>query len=149
MRDDRQGWAGRRGRDEAEDGLVQLAGVEESGVEVVRSEERAEVGVERVAHTRVRLVKRVVVERRTIELRREELHVEELPADGVDLAAAGDALTLGRGQPLEIVLRQEEAVVSTRLVPVERVRVWVERVGGDEQVSFELRHEEVEVDPPA
>lgn len=143
MTDAQRGRADRRDRDEADDGLVQLTSVEGSGVEVVRSEERAEIGVERVARQRVRLVKRVVVEQRVIELRREELAVEELPV--TDLALAGDepALTVGRREPLEIVLSEEEVVVTKRVVPRERVRVFVDTVRESAQVAFPLRHEEV------
>lgn len=65
---------------------------------VVRSEEELVIGRERVAHERVRLVKRVVTETvtQTYEVRREELHVERLPLgsmrDATDSAAtsAGD-----------------------------------------------------------
>lgn len=141
--------ADRRARDERDDGLVQLTTVEGSGVEVLRSEERLTVGVERVPWRRVRLVKRVVVERKVIELRREELVVEELPA-GEELTADEQALALGRDAPLEIVLREEQAVVQTRVVPVERVRVWVDRVDGQRRVTVPLRHEEVALEqvPP-
>ncbi len=65
---------------------------------VVRSEEELVIGRERVAHERVRLVKRVVTETitQTYEVRREELHVERLPLTGVsDLT--GDDATADRG----------------------------------------------------
>lgn len=150
MTDGHGTWAGRRGRDEGDDGLVQLTTVEESGVEVVRSEERARVSVERVPRRRVRIVKRVVVERQVIELRREELHVEELPVTELVLPRDEQALTTGRREPLVIVLSEEEAVVTKRVVPRERVRVVVESVRHSEEVGYPLRHEEVEVvDVPA
>lgn len=145
MTDAQQGWADRRGRDDADDGVVQLTGVEGSGVEVVRSEERAQVGTERVARRRVRLVKRVVVEQQVIELRREELHVEELGVDDLRLTGDEAALAVGRREPLEIVLSEEEVVVTRRVVPRERVRVHVETVRESAEVSFPLRHEEVDV----
>lgn len=58
---------------------------------VVRSEEELVIGRERVAHERVRLVKRIVTETvtQTIEVRREELHVERLPLTGVRDVGAG------------------------------------------------------------
>ena len=60
---------------------------------VVRSEEELVIGRERVAHERVRLVKRVVTETvtQTFEVRREELHVERLPLAGVRDADASAA----------------------------------------------------------
>ena len=145
MTDAQRGWADRRGRDDADDGRVQLTGVEGSGVEVVRSEERAQVGTERVARRRVRLVKRVVVEQQVIELRREELHVEELGVDDLRLTGDEPALAVGRREPLEIVLSEEEVVVTRRVVPRERVRVHVDTVRESADVSFPLRHEEVDV----
>jgi len=139
---------------------VRLAPVEETdGVEVVRSEERVTVGVVRVPTRRVRLVKRVVTERRVVELRREELHVVEEPLDGRDgtpgadgtggapLVEALPASAQPRADaPLELVLSEEEAEVEVRVVPRERVRVWVERVDGEEQVRTTVRREEVDVE---
>jgi uncharacterized protein (TIGR02271 family) len=145
MTDRHDTWGTRRDRDDADDELVRLATVEGSGVEVVRSEERAEVGVERVARRRVRLVKRVVVEQQVIELRREELHVEELPVADLALTGEEPALAVGRREPLELVLSEEEVVVTRRVVPRERVRVFVDTVRESAEVAFALRHEEVDV----
>ena len=141
---DERSWTDRRSRSDEDDGLVQLATVDESGVEVVRSVERATVGVERVAARRVRLVKRVVVEQQVIELRREVLHVEELPVTELVFPRDEQALTVGRAAPLEIVLSEEEVTVTRRVVPRERVRVYVDRVQHDEEVAYGLRREEVD-----
>jgi hypothetical protein len=53
---------------------------------MVRSEERLQVGTERVATTRARLVKYVVTEdvQITVPIRREEIRVEEVPIDAPD-----------------------------------------------------------------
>ncbi|MDP9407942.1 MAG: DUF2382 domain-containing protein [Actinomycetota bacterium] len=141
---DGRSWADRRSRDDADDGLVELTTVDESGVEVVRSVERASVGVERLAGRRVRLVKRVVVEQQVIELRREVLHIEEMPVTELVFPRDEQALRVGRDAPLEIVLSEEEAVVTKRVVPRERVRVFVDRIRDDQQVSYALRHEEID-----
>ena len=145
MTDAQRGWADRRGRDDADDAVVQLTGVEGSGVEVVRSEERAQVSTERIGRRRVRLVKRVVVEQQVIELRREELHVEEVPLTDLTLTGDEPALAVGRREPLEILLSEEEVVVTRRVVPRERVRVYVDTVRESVEVAFPLRHEEVDV----
>ena len=52
---------------------------------MVRNEEQLRVGTERVAATRVRLVKYVVTEevQITVPIRREEIRVEEVPIDAV------------------------------------------------------------------
>jgi hypothetical protein len=53
---------------------------------MVRSEEQLRIGTERVAATRVRLVKYVVTEevQISVPIRREEIRVEEVPFDAVD-----------------------------------------------------------------
>lgn len=125
-------------------------GTEESA-SVVRSEERLRVGHTLVAAERVLVRRRVVTETRMVEVqvRREELVVERVPVGPGDRAAGAGALgTGGPGTPGELVLelREEVPVLTTVVRPVERVRVRVERVAGTQQVTAELRHEEVVVD---
>ena len=120
---------------------------EDQGVSVVRREEQVRVGAQRIPTERVRLVKHVVTEQvtRTFEVRREELRVERVPIEG---AAPDVSLGYGAqaGTPLEIVLHEEEVVVESRVVPRERVRVWVERITEQQQVSAQLGREEVVVE---
>lgn len=119
-------------------------------VEVIRSEERLRTGMQRVPVERVRVCTRLVTETRTVtvQVRREELVVERvaIPAGG---AVDGDDSHLTAkdgGEPVvEMVLREEVPEVLTRVVPVERVRVYVDRVAGTEQVSAAVRREEVEL----
>lgn len=115
----------------------------DAGISVVRREEQLRVGVERIPVERVRVSKRVVTETvtRTFEVRREELVVERLPIAPGALGEARPAVG-----PLEIVLYEEQIVVDTRLVPVERVRVDVARIVEQRPVSELLRHEEVVVE---
>src|SRR4051794_12780077 len=100
----------------------------EPAAEVVLSEEQLVVETERVPTGRVRLRKEIVEEEvaLTVVLRRQELVIEREPIDddsalvqrdGTGPGAAGD------GEELEIVLWAEEPVITTRAVPVERVRV--------------------------
>jgi uncharacterized protein (TIGR02271 family) len=135
----------RNGQPDEDRGRVRLAPVEETGVEVVRYEERLDVGVKRVPARRVRLVKHVMTERRVVEVRREELRIEEdeLP---VDARASEASVTLGRGEPLEIVLSEEEVVLTRTVVPRERVRVWVEDVAGERRLDVPVSAEHVAVD---
>jgi uncharacterized protein (TIGR02271 family) len=77
----------------------------------------------------------------SVELRREELEIvhEEIwdgPSDDTPLGQ--DAIT--------IVLSAEEPVVSTRVVPVERVEVHKVLVADDERVDAELAREQVELE---
>ena len=120
---------------------------EDRGVSVVRREEQLRVGVERVPTERVRLVRHVVTEQvtRTFEVRREELRIERAPVDAVT-ADPGLASRAQSGVPLEIVLHEEELVVETRVVPRERVRVWVDTIVEQREVSARLGREEVEVE---
>jgi uncharacterized protein (TIGR02271 family) len=116
---------------------------------MVRSEEQLRVGTERVAATRVRIVKYVVTEevQITVPIRREEIRVEEVPVDTVD--EPGDSLvpaTDGGSLPGEIVLHTERPVVSVEVVPTERVRVRTEVVHGQETVSGQVQREQIVVD---
>jgi uncharacterized protein (TIGR02271 family) len=110
-------------------------------VEVVRSEEELVVGRVRVPTERVRVRKVIETEEvtMTVVVRREVLVVErELLADGAPLGADATA-----DAPLELVLHAEEPVVSTRVVPVERVRVAKRLITEERRVVDEVRSEQV------
>lgn len=116
---------------------------------MTRSEEQLRVATERYAAKRVRVVKYVVTEevQITVPIRREEIRIEELPLDDAASATAGavDAGGTG-GLPETIVLHTERPVVSTEVVPVERVRLRTEWVQEQRQVRDEVRRERVDVD---
>jgi hypothetical protein len=124
---------------------------------MVRSEERLQVGTERVAATRARLVKYVVTEevQITVPIRREEIRIEEVPLDAADgddsdeetLVPAGDAAS--GGLPGEIILHTERPVVTVEVVPVERVRLRTELVQGQETVTEQVQREQIVVDEHA
>ncbi len=118
-------------------------------VDVIRSEERLRTGVQRVPVERVRVSTRLVTETRTVTV---QVQREKLVVERVAIPAGGDAdvhrshPTAKQGEPVvEMVLREEVPEVLTRVVPVERVRVYVDRVAGTEQVSAAVRREEVEL----
>ncbi len=116
-------------------------------VEVTRSEEQLRVMFERVPYQRVRVVKHIVTEEvtRTFQVRREELRIE--PEDVTGAAPVEPwAARLTRDEPLVLTLSEEELTVATRVVPRERVRLWVEDVPlGDQTVQADLRKEQIEV----
>lgn len=124
--------------------------------EVVRHEERLDVGTQRVPVGRVRFGKRVVTEERvvTVSVRREEFFLEQVPAgaDGTaeDLPGTGEVPPVpAEGiDPSEavIVLSEEEVEVVTRVVPRERVRVRLDRFREEVTVAAEVAREVVEVD---
>jgi uncharacterized protein (TIGR02271 family) len=112
---------------------------------MTRSEEELSVGTTERETGRVRLKKYVVTEQvqQTVPVRREEVRVEREPITdaNVDDATAGPEITEDEH---EVTLRHEEPVVEKRTVPKERVRLEKDVVTDDEQVSDELRKEQVE-----
>jgi stress response protein YsnF len=129
---------------------------------MVRTEEQLRVGTERVAATRVRLVKYVVTEevQITVPIRREEIRVEEVPIDAVDdgvgeslvneasygAHSARPAAQVAGGLPDEVILHTERPVVSVEVVPRERVRLRTELVQGQETVTEQVQREQIVVD---
>ena len=135
---------------------------------MTRSEEQLRVGTERVAATRVRLVKYVVTEevQITVPVRREEIRVEEVPVDAADegpgesllpaqeqpvgagaqQAGAGGGAAGTGGLPREIILHTERPIVTMEVVPTERVRLGTELVHGQEQITEQVQREQIVVD---
>ena len=116
---------------------------------MTRSEEQLRVTTERYAAKRVRVVKYVVTEevQITVPIRREEIRIEELPLDDDAPAAADAPGAVGTGGlPETIVLHTERPVVTTEVVPVERVRLRTEWVEEQQQVRDQVRRERVDVD---
>jgi uncharacterized protein (TIGR02271 family) len=118
------------------------ASTEPSGT-MIRSEEELRVGT-RVRARRVRIKRYVVTDyvTTTIPVRREELRLEETLVDEASVTAAPALPGDGR----DMVLHQEEVVVSKRVVARERVRVRVETVTERRRISGEVRKEHIEVD---
>lgn len=117
--------------------------------EMIRSEERLNVGTEQVESGKVRLHKYVVTEQQqiTVPVSHEEVRVEREPISDKDRAGAMS----GRGAKLEesdqeITLHAERPVVNTETVAVERVRVGKETVTEDQTVGGQVRKERVDID---
>jgi uncharacterized protein (TIGR02271 family) len=111
---------------------------------MVRSEEELTVRMRRRAR-RVRIKRYVVTDyvTQTIPVRREELRLEaEALVDEASLPASPALPGDGR----EMVLHQEEVVVSKRVVARERVRLHVQTVTERRRISGEVRKERIEVD---
>jgi uncharacterized protein (TIGR02271 family) len=120
----------------------------EDRAEVVRSEERLDVTTRRVPFARAVLRKVIVVEQRTItiDVAHEEARLEILP-----IGEEWPDETRGAHTALpDLVLSEEQVVVTKRTVPVERVRMRVEEVVMDAHVTGDVRREQVDVvDVPA
>ncbi|MCW2815199.1 MAG: PRC-barrel domain protein [Nocardioides sp.] len=114
---------------------------------MTRSEEHLEVGKTSHEAGRARLRKYVTshTETETVPVARERAVVEREPVTGgnIDQALDGPAIS---EEEHEVVLHEEEAVVSKTTTPVERVRLGTETVVEDETVSAEVREENIEVE---
>jgi uncharacterized protein (TIGR02271 family) len=112
---------------------------------MTRSEERLHVGTETVQTGRARLRKHVVTEQQTVTVpvSHEEVRLEREPiTDGnVGDALAGPDIS---EEEHEVVLTEERPVIAKETVPVERVRLGTETVTENQQVTDEVRKEEID-----
>lgn len=114
---------------------------------MTRSEEQLNVGTEKVQTGRARLRKYVTTEQQTVTVpvSREEVRIEREPITegNRDAALSGPDLS---DEEHEVTLTEERPVVSKETVPVERVRLDKETVTDQEQVTEDVRKEEIDVD---
>jgi len=114
---------------------------------MTRSEEELRVGTRERETGRVRLRKYITTENvtQTVPVQREEVRVEReaITDANVDAATSGKDLS---EEEHEVTLRSEEAVVQKNVVPKERVRVDKDVITEQQQVSEELRKEQIEVE---
>ena len=112
---------------------------------MTRSEERLHVGTRQVETGKARLRKYIVSETvtQTVPVSHEEVVIEREPITDAnrDAALSGGELT---EEEHEVTLHAERPVVAKETVPVERVRLGTETVTGSEQVSEEVRKEQIE-----
>jgi uncharacterized protein (TIGR02271 family) len=115
------------------------------GDAMTRSEERLRVGTENAAVGRARLRKYVVTENvsTTVPVTHEEVRVEREPVteDNRDAAVAGQDISEAEH---EITLHAERPAVTKETVPVERVRLGAETVTEEQQVTEQVRKEQID-----
>ena len=118
-------------------------------VEVVRSEERLQIGREVRVTGRAVLRRYVVTETvtQTLEVRREEVRLEHEPSTGVRPGAGPQRAPFTEGVAAEVVLHREVPRVVMDVVATERVRLHVDTVTEQVSVSETLRKEQVALDP--
>ncbi len=131
---------------------------EPEAIVMTRSEEQARVRTETVVVGQARLRKVVVTEQRTITvtLRHEEYVLEREPVtNGVPLDPSEDPFPplgspdgTGVDGGVAVVLHAERPVITTEIVPVERIRLAVRTVSTEQSVTGPLRHEVVEYYAP-
>jgi uncharacterized protein (TIGR02271 family) len=114
---------------------------------MTRSEERLNVGTRSEEIGRARLRKYVVTENvtQTVPVSREEVRVEREPITDANIGNAMEGPAISEEEH-EVTLHAERAVVEKEAVPVERVRLDKTTVTDQEQVSEQLRKEEIEVE---
>jgi uncharacterized protein (TIGR02271 family) len=114
---------------------------------MTRSEEELRVGTRERETGRVRLRKYVVTEhvQQTVPVRREEVRLEREPITDAnrDRATAGPEIS---EEEHEVVLHEEQLVVDKRVVPKERVRLAKDTITDEQQISEEVRKEQIDVD---
>jgi uncharacterized protein (TIGR02271 family) len=112
---------------------------------ITRSEERLHVGTQQVEAGRARLRKYIVSETvtQTVPVSHEEVRVVREPITDAnrDAALSGAELT---EEEHEVTLHAERPVVAKETVPVERVRLDTETVTEQQQVSADVRKEQIE-----
>jgi uncharacterized protein (TIGR02271 family) len=113
---------------------------------MTRSEEHLNVGTQRVEAGRARLRKYVVTEQQTVSVpvSHEEVRIEREPITDANIGNALDGPAISEEEH-EVVLHAEQPVVTTEAVPVERIRLGTETVSETQQVTGQVRKEEVEV----
>ncbi len=111
------------------------------------SEERVNVGTERVEAGRARLRKYVVTENvsQTVPVSHEEVRLEREPITDANMGSAMDGPAISEEEH-EVTLHAERPVVEKEAVPVERVRLGTETVTEQQQVSETVRKEQVDTD---
>jgi uncharacterized protein (TIGR02271 family) len=114
---------------------------------MTRSEERLNVGTRREEVGRARLRKYVVSENvtETVPVAREEVRVEREPITDANVGSAMDGPAISEEEH-EVTLHAERPVAEKEAVPVERVRLGKETVTDQEQVSADLRKEQIETE---
>jgi len=118
---------------------------------MTRSEERLSVGTEQVETGRARLRKRIVTETvtQTVPVSVERATVVREPITEANMPNAMDGPALSEEEH-EVVLHAEQPVVHKETFPVERVRLATETVTESQQVSEQVRKEQIEqvIDAP-
>ena len=116
-------------------------------VEVIRSEEQLQVSTRRVPVRRARLERIQITEMITMEVPvvREDVRIVY---DTLDQDTADRLSTEQRAAPVPWVLRGERIVITKEWVPLETVALEIETVTEQQQVTDEVRKEQVALESP-
>jgi uncharacterized protein (TIGR02271 family) len=113
---------------------------------MTRSEEQLKVGTQRVETGKARLRKYVVTENvtQTVPVSHEEVRLEREPITDANIGNAMDGPAISEEEH-EVVLHAERPVVQKEAVPVERVRLDTNTVTEQQQVTEQVRKEQIEL----
>jgi uncharacterized protein (TIGR02271 family) len=114
---------------------------------MTRSEEELTVGTRQREAGRARLRKYVVTEMvtKTVPVSHEEVRIEREPITDANRDRATDGPDISEEEH-EVVLHEDEVVVDKQAVAKERVRMGTETVTEDQEVSEEIRKEQIETE---
>jgi uncharacterized protein (TIGR02271 family) len=114
---------------------------------MTRSEEELRVGTREREAGRARLRKYVVTENvtKTVPVSHEEVTIEREPITDANRNDALDGPAISEEEH-EVVLHEDEVVVDKNTVAKERVRLGTETVTEDQQVSEQVRKEQIETE---
>ncbi|MBZ4015574.1 PRC and DUF2382 domain-containing protein [Streptomyces purpurogeneiscleroticus] len=120
----------------------------EQNPEMTLSEERAEFGVEEHESGHAHLRKHVVTENvsRTVPVTHEEARITREPISEEEARRTGGAPVNLEDGEYDITLHREEPVIRKETRPYERVRLETDRVTEQQEVSTEVRREQLEFD---
>lgn len=114
---------------------------------ITRSEERLHVGTRQQETGKARLRKYIVTEQQTntVPVSHDEVHVtrEPITEDNIGDALSGGDLT---EEEHEVTLHADQVVTDKETVPVERIRLDTETVTEQQEVTEDVRKEQVEFD---
>lgn len=113
------------------------------------SEERLNVDTETVDAGEATLSKHVVTEQQTVTVpvSHEEVRLERTPITDEDRSAMPADATVLADDEQSVTLTQERIVVTKETVPVERARLVTENVTEQQDVTQDVRREELTTDP--
>ena len=116
---------------------------------MTRSEERLQVGTQQVETGRAKLRKRIVTEQvsTTVPVSTQTATVTREPITDANRDKAMDGPALSEEEH-EVTLIAEKPVVAKETVAVERVRLGVDTVTEQQQVTEQVRKEQIELDDP-
>jgi len=114
---------------------------------MTRSEEQVRIGTQQVEAGRARLRKYVVTEQvtQTVPVSHEEVRIEREPITEGNRGQALDGPDISEEEH-EVILHEERPVVQKETVPVERVRLGTETVTEQQQVTEQVRKEQIETE---